>query len=122
MAIKTKAGDTYAITVGDDTPVDSGVYLRLNGEAPIRVTAKADISTLRDWLTDPPLAPTATPTPPARGEGAPGATARPGAGAAGRTSGEPGEATRAAAPAATPEGTAEGGGWGGGEGGWCCRE
>ncbi len=110
VTIKTKAGDTYALTVGDDTPVESSVYLRLNGEAPIRVMAKADISTLRDWLTDPPLAPTATPTPTATGEGAPEATASPEAGAAGPPSGEPGEATVAATPAATPEATAEGGG------------
>jgi len=79
VTLKTAGGTSHVIEVGDDTPVETGnVYVRLKDGPKIVVVSKSDITSLNDWFTNKPLAPTATPSP----EGTP-AAGTPGAAATG---------------------------------------
>ncbi len=67
VTLKTAGGDSKVLQVGDDTPVDFNVYLREKDAARIVIVGRADITSLKDWVTTRPLAPTPTPTGPAAG-------------------------------------------------------
>jgi len=110
VTLKTAAGEERVLQVGDDTPVDANVYVRLKDGKRMVVLGRGDITQLKDWLTTPPLAPTPTP---AEG-GTPGTPAMSsvGEGAAGTTvpreSATPVRATETATvPPATPSATAK---------------
>jgi len=46
---------------GDQVPMASDYYVRLESGGPIRIVSGFDIDRLEEWTTDPPLAPTPTP-------------------------------------------------------------
>lgn len=98
VTLKTAAGESHVLQVGDDTPVDYNVYVRLLGQPRIVIVSKSDITLLKEWLTARPFAPTATAT--GTPEGTPAATSETAEGAAGETpeggsptAGEGGEST-----------------------------
>jgi hypothetical protein len=102
VTLKLAAGDAHVLQIGDDTPVDYNVYVRLKDQPRIAIVSKSDISRLKDWLTTRPFAPTATGT--STPEGTPAAPAETPAGAAG--------STEAVGTAAVGEGAAGGSGAG----------
>jgi len=99
VTLKTTGGASHVIEIGDDTPVDPDVYIRLQDGERIVTVSRTDITALKDWRTTQPLAPTDTPGTPGSATGTPGvdAVGTPDAGATGTStpSGPP--------PAGTPE-------------------
>ena len=71
VTLKTAGGESKVLQVGDDTPVDFNVYLREKDGTRIVIVGRSDITSLKDWVSTPPLAPTPTPT--GSGTGTPGA-------------------------------------------------
>ncbi len=69
VTLSTAAGDSQVITVGDENPVDPQYYIRLGEDPRIAIVSSADWSSLLDWVSDPPYAPTATPEASATPEG-----------------------------------------------------
>lgn len=65
VTLKTAGGASQVIEVGDNTPVDPNVYIRLKDNPRIVIVSQTDITSLKDWFTTKPLAP--TPTPPGAG-------------------------------------------------------
>lgn len=61
VTLRTAAGDAHILHVGDDAPADPQVYVRLGGAGRIVLIGDYDVNRLKDWLTEPPLAPTETP-------------------------------------------------------------
>jgi hypothetical protein len=71
LTLRTAPGETKVLQVGDDTPVDPNVYIRLAGDRRLVIIANSDTTRLKDWIGQRPLAPTPTPG----GTEAPGAAA-----------------------------------------------
>lgn len=61
VTLLTAAGDDHVIEVGDQVLMGSEYYVRLSGEDRIVWVSGYNIDQLKDWLEEPPLAPTATP-------------------------------------------------------------
>jgi hypothetical protein len=98
ITLKTADGGATTLVVGDEVVGESGSsYLRLDQpDAPIHVVFNSELTTIKDWLETPPLAPTPTPEIAAPLEGTP----------EGALEGI-GEGTPEATPEDTPEGTPE---------------
>jgi hypothetical protein len=61
VTLKTAGGESQVIEVGDDTQVDPNVYIRLKDGTRIVIVSNTDVTSLKDWFINRPLAPTATP-------------------------------------------------------------
>ncbi len=61
VTLLTAAGDETVFEVGDQVLMGSEYYVRLAGEDRIVWISGYNIDQLKDWLDEPPLAPTATP-------------------------------------------------------------
>ena len=62
VTLRTAAGDKHVIVVGDKAVAEEQRYVKLLDGARIVLIGNYDIDRLVQWLTSPPLAPTATPT------------------------------------------------------------
>jgi hypothetical protein len=62
ITLKTQDGTETVLEVGDDTPVGSDVYIRTKGASRIVTISNFDVNEVKGWITDPPLAPTPTPS------------------------------------------------------------
>jgi hypothetical protein len=62
VTLRTADGSESVLLVGDDAAADPQVYVMLSGGERIVLISNYEVDRLRDWLEDPPLAPTATPT------------------------------------------------------------
>jgi hypothetical protein len=84
VTLKTQSGEEKVFVYGDEAPVDAHVYVQMGGSPAIHLFSSGDWNTLRDWLTNPPYRPTATPdaesTPSAEPEETADATVTEGAG------------------------------------------
>ena len=61
ITLTTQDGAETILEVGDETLVDSNVYLRKSGEGRIVVVSNFEVNELKGWIDTPPLAPTPTP-------------------------------------------------------------
>lgn len=68
VTLKLSGGESTVIQVGDKHPVDPQYFVRKAGDARIVILSSSDWDSLKDWIANPPLAPTATPE---GGEGTP---------------------------------------------------
>jgi hypothetical protein len=97
ITLKTQEGTEHVLFFGDDTPVDGNVYVRVGPEGPIYIVSGTDVTTVRGWLTSPPLAATAT-SEATEVTGTPEATVEPGT----PGTGEPEEGMTATSDPQTP--------------------
>jgi len=63
VVIETTSGASEQLLVGRETPDGTAYYLQHAGDPRLYIVDHYKIQTLYDWLTDPPYAPTPTPTP-----------------------------------------------------------
>lgn len=77
VTLTLSGGESTVVQVGDKHPIDPQYYVRKVGEQRIVILSSSDWDSLKDWIANAPLAPTATPategTPSAEGTGSPDA-------------------------------------------------
>jgi hypothetical protein len=88
VTLRTQDGEEQVLVYGDETVIDAQVYVRLGGVGDIHMFSSGDWNTMRGWLTNPPLRPTATPEEVDEGTASPEAE-----GTADATAGPPGPET-----------------------------
>jgi hypothetical protein len=62
VTLKTEAGQSYVLHVGDEVPGEAAYFVQLEGNDGIYFMNNAQLSQMNDWLTDKPIQPTRTPT------------------------------------------------------------
>lgn len=63
VTLKTAAGESKTIVVGDKNPVEPQYYIRLGDDPRIAIVSSGDWESLQSWTSAPPYAPTQTPEP-----------------------------------------------------------
>ncbi|MCB0216665.1 MAG: DUF4340 domain-containing protein, partial [Chloroflexi bacterium] len=63
VTLKTAAGESKTIVVGDKNPVEPQYYIRLGDDPRIAIVSSGDWESLQSWISAPPYAPTPTPEP-----------------------------------------------------------
>ncbi|HQZ70094.1 MAG TPA: DUF4340 domain-containing protein [Anaerolineae bacterium] len=111
VTLKLSGGESTVVQLGDKHPIDPQYYVRKAGDKRIVILSSTDWDSLKDWIANAPLAPTATPV----AEGTPAAegvdgVALPTTDAAGEDSGAVPDAAGEVAPAvsAPPDDAAPG--------------
>lgn len=68
VTLKLSGGESTVVQLGDKHPIDPQYYVRKAGDKRIVILSSTDWDSLKDWIANAPLAPTATPA----AEGTPG--------------------------------------------------
>lgn len=61
VTLKLSGGESTVVQVGDKHPIDPQYYVRKAGDKRIVILSASDWDSLKDWIANAPLAPTATP-------------------------------------------------------------